>query len=630
LVTSAAGEGIRQAADKRSALLDRLAALLAPLPFLVPLIQIAAILYGIWRWTSDVPYLDEWWWVPWVKRFDQGILPLAEVWAPHNGHRIVIPDLIDLALIELTHWNRQVMMTFDLVVVVAYTALLLWTVYLTLRSARAALVLLVPICLLMLTYSNFESWFQPSQLAMYGAACGAIICLRALARQPISWQGLRRWLPKWLGGRRDIAPDPMSWRVWGLAVLGSTVASLSFGTGLVVWIAFLPHMLAAGYRKTAAWVMLAAAIWGAYFYVGTYSYHFSGPLPVGVHISIANVIAFVLIYLGGPFGFLNVPFAIIGLASLAYFLFTLGNLWFARARIASYVLWVELALFAFLSAGITAYGRLVYGTAEATAARYQVFSTLWSVSLCVLGVQSLRALRARVENGTQRLPRSRSQGTILIGYAWLQGIVLTCVCLSMVAVNIVGFYWGEVFATSQQQHEGCVYKYTDAPIGCLLIFSPGFRSLVQSDAPYLQKANYAIFYDAHTGRYIDAPETLALNRFDNRQFGDRWVTTDSSAVPPSYTPEGAVAYVLTAPENNVRPLYGCFAAPHDHFLSLDVHCDGMQMLGLEGYVFAAPPSGSATVMLMRCDSDSYRFVSIDPTCNGGHVETRLGYALVRP
>ncbi len=55
------------------------------------------ILYLITRYGIDVPFLDQWEFVPLLGNFRSGALSFHDLWAQHNEHRIFFPRLIQEA-----------------------------------------------------------------------------------------------------------------------------------------------------------------------------------------------------------------------------------------------------------------------------------------------------------------------------------------------------------------------------------------------------------------------------------------------------------------------------------------------------------------------------------------------------
>ena len=136
-----------------------------PLVFMVPVVQVLILLWVIWTHTPTVPYRDEWWYVTLVRHANEGSLTFNDFWAVHYySHRIVIPRIVDLSLIELTHWNRQIMATFDLALGIASGGLLFVSALRTLKSTSVTLAVVIPLSLLALSWSQYENWLNPFQI----------------------------------------------------------------------------------------------------------------------------------------------------------------------------------------------------------------------------------------------------------------------------------------------------------------------------------------------------------------------------------------------------------------------------------------------------------------------------------
>ncbi len=164
-------------------------ALLA-LAICVPCIQALALLTFIWTQTPLVPWGDEWAMVPLLQHADAGTFSFADLWALHNrSHRIVLPRLTNLLLIDATHWNRQVLMTFDLGVALIAGALIFACVYATLRKRRMAMLLVAPLSLLYLSFAQYENWILPWQLTFIATILGVSLCSMASA-------DATRWIPR--------------------------------------------------------------------------------------------------------------------------------------------------------------------------------------------------------------------------------------------------------------------------------------------------------------------------------------------------------------------------------------------------------------------------------------------------
>lgn len=198
--------------------------------------QLTAILWLIWRRSSSAPYLDEWVTVRLLRQVEAGRLGFDDLWALHNEHRIVVPRLIDLGLIWLADWHRQVHMTAILGVSIVTLVLLVASVRLTLSSTITPMILAVPTALIVLSVGQLENWLQPFAMNFPTTAFGVALCVWALTS------------PKFGAVRL------------GVAILGIAIASLSTAAGLIAWLAFLPAIWRLGRWQFGVWIAAATSI----------------------------------------------------------------------------------------------------------------------------------------------------------------------------------------------------------------------------------------------------------------------------------------------------------------------------------------------------------------------------------
>ncbi|CAL9335429.1 hypothetical protein SUDANB120_00156 [Streptomyces sp. enrichment culture] len=100
-------------------------------------------------------------------------------------------------------------------------------------------------------------------------------------------------------------------------------------------------------------------------------------------------------------------------------------------------------------------------------------------------------------------------------------------------------------------------------------------------------------------------------------------------VPDGYAREGSMGRLYTAPAAGTHPLYLCVVRG-DHFLTVDVNCEGQQYVTRLGWIHDAPPAGVASAPLYRCLVNGSRelFESNDPNCEGQiSPGGPLGYAV---
>jgi hypothetical protein len=72
----------------------------------LPLLPIVYLQVLILWFCVDVPFWDEWDFVPFLGQVYQGTWSIWDVWKPHNEHRIVFPKLVLLTLAWVSDWNK--------------------------------------------------------------------------------------------------------------------------------------------------------------------------------------------------------------------------------------------------------------------------------------------------------------------------------------------------------------------------------------------------------------------------------------------------------------------------------------------------------------------------------------------
>ncbi len=148
----------------------------------------------------------------------------------------------------------------------------------------------------------------------------------------------------------------------------------------------------------------------------------------------------------------------------------------------------------------------------------------------------------------------------------------------------------------------------------------------------------------------DSPEYAALSADTSRWIlmPMEWDLTQTASIPLNRYYNGRVHEVTTgwvSPEGGFRlqqalghlyanpvgagtvPFYGCKGGSTDYFVSLDMNCEGERILGIEGYGYRQPVSGSNLVPIYRCRTAHDHFVSQDPKCEGQTTDRLLGYIL---
>jgi hypothetical protein len=431
------------------------------LPLLAPAAQVTILLWLIWRRTPRAPVGDEWELANLLELADLGRLDLAPFWAFQNEHRIVLPRLLLYALIGLTAWDRQIILTINLGLACATAGIVILSVRRALGPVAGA-ILLAPLALLLLSFAQFENWLFAFQtnfiLSTFGVAC----CL---------WGTLPSG-----DGREG------SNRGFALALAGALIASLSTLGGLLTWPAFLPAVRHLGWRRIALWCASALAVIVPYFigFPGSTAEFAAGD-------SIAH---YGFVYLGAPLGYPSTAFAAFyGALGTALFGLSLLAFHHAGGRMARAMPWVALGLYGLGNGALTATGRAAFGLQQALTPRYQAFSVFFWIGLLVLvwlnGAQR-RNIRADVTGG--RVPGARR--ALLIANA----AALPLLALGLLRTNALGLREGYVWQEGLRQREGCILDYDTAPESCLTLFYPS-APIVRIHSAFLEQHRLGPFRD---------------------------------------------------------------------------------------------------------------------------------------
>jgi hypothetical protein len=389
-----------------------------------------------------------------------------------NSHRIVLPRLIEWGLIDLTHWSRQDMLLFDLLVVLASGVLLWSSVRRSLHASRLQMVLLIPLSLVYLSFAQYENWFGPWQLTFLLTVFGVMLTLRAVHDSPGKLSG---------------------WRGFALGVAGAVIASLSAFGGLAVWVAFLP--IVAWPRPQRG---LRIALWSASALAVVVPYMIGYPRQ-NMQLSASTLFhltGFILAGIGGP---ITPPNALsdaalaklvgaLGFALLAVVLYIYYRL---HRSLDGLVVWLCLALYSLLTTASIGIGRLVGGTTQALDSRYQAFSGLWWIALLVMGAITLHEVLANPTEAQRLIPNVTSHNVLLRG----AGLATVLLCVGCLTASVYGFQKQQAWTNAKLAQEQCILA-TDPPTdSCLApFFLVGFVPISNQDlVAYIKQKRLALY-----------------------------------------------------------------------------------------------------------------------------------------
>lgn len=318
--------------------------------------------------SHNLPYLDQWEFVPFLEKAFTGSLSFHDFWAQHNEHRILFPRLIMLGLAWLTDWNIY----WELMVNVILGVGILGLAWAQMRRSAAALNkqaepwLLPLFSMLLLALTQWQNWF-------------------------LGWQ-LQEWLNllcAW-GMTLALTGSRLSgWRLFIAAIL-ALVGTYSFANGMLLWplglglIVLQPHP---GIRRpvlAAIWAILSIAVIASYLWnYHTPPYH---PDPWNALFQPMDLAVYFFKFLGQPvISFHGGGAAIAGALGLAIWGALLLRCWKKGLSSLAYLPWLALGLYSIGSALVTGTARAPFGTDQAMSSRYvTVANPLWIAVVVLL------------------------------------------------------------------------------------------------------------------------------------------------------------------------------------------------------------------------------------------------------
>jgi hypothetical protein len=319
------------------------------------LIPPLSIVYLVYSYGLNVPYWDQWELVPLFEKLYSGKLAISDFWCLHNEHRLFFPRIIMLFIGHLTHWDIK----YEFCTNVIMAGTILFFLYSLLRKSMQAHIppwLVAIISFLVFSPAQWENWTWGWSIQIFLNILAAVASIWALDR----------------------------WRVKGLIIsmTFAIVASYSFNNGLLIWIVLLLF----GIQQRRSWkeitVLLGtfAGVTALYFYSYTKPIHHPSVFHFISHR--LDFIKYVLAYIGSPLGQEHSGRSIvIGFFLISIMLIAITHIRrYSKEKFAELFPWLALASYAFLSACITAVGRVGFGVSQAVSSRYVTISNLFIIS----------------------------------------------------------------------------------------------------------------------------------------------------------------------------------------------------------------------------------------------------------
>jgi hypothetical protein len=347
------------------------------LTLLPPLILVV----NVAKYHVDVPFWDQWNFVPLLGKSYQEGVTFQDLWGQHNEHRLLFPRLIMLGLAHASRYN----IVWELVVIIILAAaifVLLWHQFSkTIRAlGYSGFPWVVPLfSLLVFSLGQSENWLWGWQIQIFLNVLAAIAGFVLLGGRTFRWGKF--------------------WWALGFGI----VATYSFANGLIFWpLGFLAIILAPPRSKQpkalalSAWAVATIGVAASYIYQFRYESPSGKPWTQFLNQP-GEYLQYLFKYLGRPV--INYEEYALALGIIGLLLFGFSSLSFFFKKRGKVQAILPFFLFGLYSIGcglLTGIGRVGFGSAQAMSGRYVPFSALIWVSNCAFLYILSQEIRARM------------------------------------------------------------------------------------------------------------------------------------------------------------------------------------------------------------------------------------------
>ena len=395
------------------------------------LLPALALLACIRAFAVNIPFMDDWQFVPLLEKAKNGTLTFEELSAPHDEHRLLIPRIIIIASMFATGGDYRAQSYITFAVVAILSACLLWLMMRLNGKRDSVLWAWVLANIALFSPIQFHNWLWPMQFAYFLPYTFLALCFCTLY------------------ARIGAAPK------FVLAAAFALAGNYSFVQGNLIWPAALPIILFApdivsrsARRKFAlAWIALGALAVTLYFRglehnsaAPDYAYGHEGVPPTLSTLRLLqeqpfSTISRMGLFMLGMFGnsiargfpvSSNLAFSqICGLTVLVLAVIGLAVAWRRGLFFDRALPWTCLLLFTFLTAAFVCLGRVWRGDFQPLTPRYTTFGTLCIVSLIALLYSAFSRLAKELDQCPSVDRRSIffwSQGLLVGLFFCIQGV----------------------------------------------------------------------------------------------------------------------------------------------------------------------------------------------------------------
>lgn len=443
------------------------------------LIPIFLYLYYLLKFGVDVPFLDQWLFVPLLKAYYNHEGWFSMLFEQHNEHRLIFPRLIFLLLAKLTDWNTKIEMFAGWIVCIFNFGL----IWLILRQTRIkATWILVPLAWIVFSVGQWQNIIWGWQLQWYMAVFGVLAAVLFLIKTSVS-----------------------NWYIIPAAISG-ILATFSLTNGLLIWpmgllqLWFSKDKPVKKINLILIWLLIGVFIFIAYFMDYTKPSH----LPA-LSASLAEPLKFVqymLANLGAGLGSGTLIQSIImGAILIAIFIvtfFLVRSL--SRERLRELVPWFVLGLFSIFSSASIAIGRVGRGVGQSLSARYVTIASLLIISSIILCLTLLKESKNNY---------SKYKNMVVLNI-----VLFACILIGLFTTIPMAFEMGRQTYLERVKSVAYLNQFEYASDEALsLLFYPDPPFLLREGARFLKVKRLSIFRNFEEFNLSNYKEISPLKEF---------------------------------------------------------------------------------------------------------------------
>ena len=429
---------------------------------------------------------DQWDDVPVIRQSYHHFFDWSSLWSPHNGNRILFPNLIVVTLAHTVHFNIDIEEYLGALMLFGATALFIWSH--KRRSPSTPLLFYCPVAFLTLSFAQYSNTLWGFQIGWYVVLLSLALTLVLLDRPSLTW------------------PIVLA------AGLAAVVGSYSLLQGFLIW----PVGIVLLYQRRrprwtyVSWIAAAALTAGLYFYNFSNGGSASSPRNALDHPFVA--VKFFIYALGDIVGVQtkygapgNAAVMFFGVVVLVLAVLVLIKWGFRRDEQSAVPIGIALIVFGLLFDALITEGRVVFGLWGAAQSRYTTNDVLVLAGIYMTSLSGFPA-RVRTEDAAES-PGDRRGPPVAV--AWVRdhverinrGVIRRIAVAAIVVQVVFSVHFGLEGARGVHQEYLLTASVTrninhesDAAVEFGLgLFSPFTAPWLREQAEFLREHHLSLF-----------------------------------------------------------------------------------------------------------------------------------------